>query len=168
MEDAKRILAAYGYTVAGSEPLKLTIGTKAIGWRGDELADFLRENSMEAEFADPDFVVMMFTPENAAGIESVVRVLCAVEKRPLLTEAPPVLSRPVPCLSPREAVMSVQERIPVEEAAGRVLASASVNCPPAVPIVVCGERIDETAVQCFRYYGIEQIYAVQRKENAHE
>ena len=53
--------------------------------------------------------------------------------------------------------MSVQETIPVQKAAGRVLASASVNCPPAVPIVVCGEEIDQSAVACFAYYGIERV-----------
>ena len=57
--------------------------------------------------------------------------------------------------------MSVQERVPVAQAAGRVLASASVNCPPAVPIVVCGEAIDESAAACFRYYGIEEVYVVK-------
>jgi arginine/lysine/ornithine decarboxylase len=29
-----------------------------------------------------------------------------------------------------------------------------VGCPPAVPIVVSGERIDESAEECFAYYGI--------------
>jgi hypothetical protein len=29
-----------------------------------------------------------------------------------------------------------------------------------VPIVVCGERIDEAAVRCFAYYGIESCAVV--------
>jgi len=50
--------------------------------------------------------------------------------------------------------------VPAKESAGRVLAAASVGCPPAVPIVVCGERIDESAVRAFAYYGIETCTVV--------
>jgi len=28
---------------------------------------------------------------------------------------------------------------------------------------VCGEQIDETAVACFRYYGIERCFVVKEK-----
>jgi len=44
---------------------------------------------------------------------------------------------------------------------GRVLAAASVGCPPAVPIVVSGERISAEAVECFRYYGIESCSVIK-------
>lgn len=160
--DKERLrLSAYGYQVVGEEPMKLTLCPKSIGWRGDDLARHLRQNGMVAEFADPDFVVMMFTPEIASQVKRVVDVLCTVERRTPLLDAPPVLERPVRRMSPREAVLSVQEPVAVEQAAGRVLAAASVNCPPAVPIVVCGEVIDQSAVECFRYYGIERVYVVR-------
>ena len=57
--------------------------------------------------------------------------------------------------------MSPCETVAVEDSVGRVLAAASVGCPPAVPIVVCGEVIDENAVRCFRYYGIETVTVVE-------
>jgi len=161
LADAKRRLAGYGYAVLGDEPLKLTLSPKAIGWRGGELAAHLQSLGMMVEFADPDFAVMMFTPQNASAVDAVVHALCAVEKRAPLAQKPPMLRRPVQRMTPREAVMSVQQRIPVSQSAGRVLAAASVNCPPAVPIVVCGEEIDQSAVDCFRYYGIEQVYVVE-------
>jgi len=41
------------------------------------------------------------------------------------------------------------------------LANATVGCPPAVPIIVCGERIDETAVRAFEYYGIDHVTVVR-------
>jgi len=43
-----------------------------------------------------------------------------------------------------------------------VLAAPSVTCPPAVPVVVCGEQIDESAVHCFAYYGIENCCVVKK------
>lgn len=161
LEKVKAQLTGHGYAVLGDEPLKLTLAPKAIGWRGDELADHLLSRGMVVEFADPDFVVMMFTPENACAIPRVLKTLLAVEKRAAVTDQPPVPGVPIRRMSPREAIMSPQECIPVEQAKGRVLASASVNCPPAVPIVVCGEEITPDAVRCFRYYGIEQVCVVQ-------
>jgi len=49
----------------------------------------------------------------------------------------------------------------VEDAVGRILASATVGCPPAVPIVVCGEKIDSAAVECFKYYGTDSCRVVK-------
>ena len=162
LEQARSRLTAYGYAAKGDEPLKLTLAPKPLGWRGDELADHLLKNGMVVEFADPDFVVMMFTPQNASAVEAVTNLLCSVPKRAPLLQKPPMLQMPIQRMTPREAVMSVQERLPVHQAAGRVLAAASVNCPPAVPIVVCGEEMDESAIRCFEYYGIEQVYVVQK------
>ena len=56
-------------------------------------------------------------------------------------------------MSIREAMLSKKERLPVREAEGRVLASLNVSCPPAVPIAVCGERIDKETIARFEYYG---------------
>ena len=64
-------------------------------------------------------------------------------------------------MSIREAMFSVGETIPVTESEGRILAAASVGCPPAVPILVCGERIDAHAVRCFQYYGIDAVTVVE-------
>ena len=60
-------------------------------------------------------------------------------------------------LTPREALLSPFETVPVEAALGRILASPSVGCPPAVPILICGERIGPEALALFRYYGIETV-----------
>ena len=155
-------LAAYGYEVISGEPMKLTLGTKAIGWHGDELADHLQGYGVVCEFADPDFVVMMFTPEiSHEAVDALLALLLSVEKHEPIAEKPPVLAIPEARMRPREALFSLQESIPVSQAQGRVLAAASVTCPPAVPVVVCGEVIDETAVSCFRYYGIERCFVVK-------
>ncbi|MBR5708281.1 MAG: amino acid decarboxylase, partial [Oscillospiraceae bacterium] len=45
---------------------------------------------------------------------------------------------------------------------GRVLAAAAISCPPAVPVVMCGERIDARAVECFEYYGVRECTVVKQ------
>lgn len=162
LEETRAQLCAYGYQVVKGEPMKLTLGAKAIGWRGDELDIFLQQHGVNVEFADPDFLVMMFSPAiSAQEARHVASLLTSVEKRDPLTDLPPRLATPVQRMRPRDALFSVQQELPVEEAVGRVLASASVTCPPAVPIVVCGEEVDHTAAACFRYYGIERCFVVR-------
>jgi len=56
------------------------------------------------------------------------------------------------------------EQVPVKKALGRVLAAASVGCPPAVPIAVCGEEIDEAAARCFAYYGVAACTVVANQK----
>ena len=58
-------------------------------------------------------------------------------------------------------MLSPSEEIDVNESFGRILASPSVSCPPAVPVLVCGEVIDESAIKCFKYYGIEKCRVVK-------
>lgn len=160
--ELKARLAAYGYGLAGDEPLKLTLAPKGMGWTGCALAQRLRAQGMEVEFADPDFVVMMLTPQTGEdGLARLEQALLDVPRGKALREAPPLPPRPERILSPREALFSPQELVSTREALGRVLASASVTCPPAVPVVVCGERIDESALRCMSYYGIDSCWVVR-------
>ena len=73
------------------------------------------------------------------------------------------MGSPERVLSVREAMLSPAEILPVDACVGRILAAATVGCPPAVPIVVSGERIDEGAVACFRYYGIETCTVIRKE-----
>lgn len=151
----KERLARQGYSLRGQEPLKLTIAPKGCGYEGGHLADLLLRKNIVCEFSDPDFAVMMVTPETGeAGVARLEEALLSIPKRPAIAQLLPRFHTCERVLSIREAALSPCQSVPVEESLGRVLAAASVGCPPAVPIAVCGERIDESAIRCFRYYGI--------------
>ena len=64
-------------------------------------------------------------------------------------------------MTPREAMLSPSRECDVRSAVGCVLSQPSVSCPPAIPVVVCGEVIDESAVSVFRYYGIDKCRIVE-------
>ena len=152
----KQKLAENGWNQAGDEELKLTICPKGKGFTGTELGNRLREKGVVCEFADPDYLVMMVTPENeATELERLGNVLLRMPARLPICSAPPAPGIARPVFSPREVLFRPFERVPVESSLGRILASPSVSCPPAVPIVICGERIDENALNLFRYYGIK-------------
>ena len=151
-----------GYTLCGDEPLKLTIAPKSYGYRGFKLAQILRERGVECECADPDYCVMMFTPEiGLDGLLRLMNTLVEIPKRKAIDEQPPKFGAAERVMSVREAVLSPAEVVSAGESVGRILANATVGCPPAVPIIVCGERIDETAVRAFEYYGIDQVTVVR-------
>ena len=80
--------------------------------------------------------------------------------------APERLSLPRPEVLPsrlcaREAIFSPSKTVPTVEAVGRICASPTVACPPAVPIVMSGEEITESAASLMLYYGIEEIEVVK-------
>ena len=143
------------------EPLKITVYPRPYGYTGIEFADELRKHGIECEFADPNFLVLMLTPAiTERDLHRVADVLTALPPRKSGSADLPYIGRPERVLSIREALLAPAETVPVESALGRILASPSVGCPPAVPIVVCGERIDEKAIAAFRYYGIDSCSVV--------
>lgn len=157
----KNTLREKGYTLVGDEPLKITVAAKPYGYTGHELAGLLQKDNIVCEFCDPDYLTLMFTPETGGeGLVRLENALLSVPSRTAICQAPPPVAVPQRKLSPREALFSQHAELPIEQCRGKVLASAAVSCPPAVPIVVCGEVIDETAIGMFRYYGIETCQIV--------
>ena len=150
----KKKLTEQGFVLYGQEPLKITLSAKPYGYTGQELSRCLLERNIVSEFADPDFLVLMLTPENGqAALDALETALLTIPRRTPISEKPPVFSPCQRVYSPRDAMLSPMETVPVAESEGRILAAATVGCPPAVPIVVSGERIDAHAIDCFRYYG---------------
>lgn len=160
--DLRNALITHGYDLLGEEPLKLTVSAKSYGYEGVDFADALRARNVECEFADRDFAVMMLTPETGKdGIARLREALLSIPKRQAITERPPEMGLPEKIMSIREAAMAAKETVAAKDSLGRILADVSVSCPPAVPIVVCGERIDVDALRCFDYYGIDTCTVVK-------
>ncbi|MBR2404177.1 MAG: amino acid decarboxylase [Clostridia bacterium] len=161
-DEAKRTLMQNGYVLLGEEKLKLTIDAKSYGYLGGEIADILEKKNIICEFADPDFAVLMLTPENDdEELSALTDALLGISQRSAITQRAPLMSRPKKAMSIREATLCMHEDVDLAKACGRVLASANVACPPAVPIVVCGEVIEHDAIECMKYYGIEKCSVVK-------
>ncbi len=162
LDEKKSILSKNGYEFYGDEPLKLTIKTKKYGYLGTEIAASLEKKDIFCEFADPDHLVLMLTPENSEDdLNKMTEALLSISKGNRIEKKPPSFALPRKAVSVREAYFSPSEEISVSESMGRILSSPSVGCPPAVPIIMCGEIIDENAVKCFEYYGIKTVTVVK-------
>ncbi|MBP3919200.1 MAG: amino acid decarboxylase [Clostridia bacterium] len=145
-----------GYTVIGDEPQKLTLAPKSRGYTGVSLAAALSAHHIIPEFYDPDYLVLMNAPAiPRAALDRTAEILCALPKKPPIAEQPPMPRRLKTVCTPREAMLAPSVTLPLDACIGRVLASPGVSCPPAVPIAVCGEMLDEEAAAMFRYYGIQ-------------
>ncbi len=162
VEDVKKVLRENGFLLAGEEPLKITVCPKSYGYTGDDVAAYLEEKNIISEFHDPDFIVFMITPETGEkGLCMLEKALIALPRKPEITEKPPRVAENIAVLSIREAAFLPSEEIPAEESVGKILADASVGCPPAVPIAMCGQRISEEALEAFRYYGIRRCRVIR-------
>lgn len=161
-EHTKRVLTDHGYVLVGDEPLKITISTKPYGYDAIHVAKILEEQGLICEFADPDFLVMMLTPETTLfDLQRIQKALLSIPKREPILTAPPRMNKVSCAMSPRDALLSPNEIIPVSLAQGRICGAATVGCPPAVPIAVSGEIIDQEAIQAFAYYGMTTCSVVK-------
>lgn len=162
IDKLKQSLHQHGYLLCGNEPLKLTIDANAYGYAGETLARRLRDEKIEVEFSDSNYLVMMLTPETGEeGLQQLLHALSQITRREPLLLQTPVMKPGKQLLSIREAMLSESEMVATEESLGRILATPSVACPPAVPILVCGEEIDAHAVRCFLYYGVKKLAVVK-------
>ena len=161
VDELKRDMVEFGYKLYGNEPMKITVEAKRYGYLGTEFAKTLENNGLVCEFADPDFVTLMLTPENDNDIDDIKRILLSVPKKDSVEEPMPTFNKAKRYLGIREACLSPYETVDAKNALGRVVSISSVGCPPAVPIVLSGEIIDENAIKCFEYYGINKINVVK-------
>ena len=129
---------------------------------GEELQALLRKDGIACEFADRRYLVLMPSAETTEEAwQRLLKALRAVPRREALKETPPPLPVPEKALSVREAMLSPQETLPADKAVGRILADACVSCPPAVPVVIAGERITPAAAACMAYYGMDECNVVK-------
>lgn len=158
----KGALLAHGFALVGAEPLKITVHAAKFGYSGEEMAEILEKQGIFCEFADRDFLVFMLTPRNTPEeLDRLRAALCALPRGVRQEEPPLALARPKAACTPRQAAFAPRETIPVENSLGRILALANVSCPPAVPIVMCGEEIDEAAQEALCRCGIEEVTVIK-------
>lgn len=143
------------------EPLHFTINAARSGIKGTLLAERLRADGIECEFADDTYVVLLFSPVDDSGVyEKVAMALEKTESDNYSCSRRLFFPEPLRIMSIRSAALSPHEEIPTENAVGRICASVTVPCPPAVPVVVSGELISEEAAAIMKDFGIQTVKAV--------
>ena len=147
-------------TAERMDPLRLTLAVPARGGR-EAFAAQLARHRIEPEYLDDGFCVLMAgggnTPEDFSRIEALLREAEPGEHRP-----PAALPRPARAvMTPREAVFAPREPVAPEAAAGRVSSGTVTPCPPGIPLLVPGERIDADFIPVLKNCGISPLYVVK-------
>lgn len=147
-----------------AEPLKIVIHAAEAGYDGEETAREMQKYGIECEYADSRFLVWMYTAQNTETDDA--RIQRWGENTMLRNPRPPIVYPELSfgaterVCSIREAILRPYQTVPVEEAVGRICASESVACPPAIPIAVSGERITAEMVSLFQNYGIRKVFVL--------
>jgi arginine decarboxylase len=133
------------------DPTKLIISVKDLGITGHDAELWLRENyNIEVELSDLYNILCLITlgdhEEDAALLVKALKHLAeefthkADKGAHVNVQVPDI---PVLALSPRDAFYSETEVVPVEEAAGRIIAEFVMVYPPGIPIFTPGEIITQ-------------------------
>lgn len=159
IDDLKCRLASFGYNIMESDPLRITIKSENSG----KISDILRSNKIECEYSDEEYVVLMLTSENDQDdMDKLEKVL--EKNKDIVSDNKNICfnckEHPKAVMTIREAMMQPQERVLTDKALGRVCGMPLVSCPPAIPIVVSGELIDEFAIEMLKRYNIDSVECV--------
>lgn len=145
------------YEVYDGEPFHLTLLCNGL-----KLADELRLENIECEYADSNCIVLLLSVFSSSGdIEMLTDVLmhCHPEKScGWQLEKLPEMEK---AMSVRDAALSDYETVSIDESCGRICAMINVPCPPAVPIAVSGEVINENCIKIYKNYGIFNINVIK-------
>lgn len=159
-----RTLEQLGFKNESAEPLKLVFSKRSCNYSGFELAETFKAFKIELEFRDGDNAVLMLSPElREKDFERLLSALSSLPARNAPTKADqiPSIHRPVSILSIRQAMLSPSETVSPKDSIGRICAAPTVSCPPAIPVIISGELIDERCAELLTYYGIEKIEVVK-------
>ena len=160
LEDLRIILRKQGWKVEITDPLKLTV-QMPLSVDGKVYAEHLRMNQVECEYADSEYIVCMFTPENTDNdYQKVIKAFGINKNKYDIRER----LEPALCekkMSIREAIFAKHCMVPVAQSLGKICGTPMVSCPPAIPIVVSGEVINEEAIKRFEFYDIDEIDIVE-------
>lgn len=136
----------------GDDPLHCSMAADGI-----RLADRLRQQGIECEYADRTCLVLllsgMMEEDEFCRLEEAFR---RCEAYPA-ADLPPLPAPPEQAVPLREAALAPQKTVPLREAVGGICGAVQVPCPPAVPLLVSGERITAEWAELMAFYGLETV-----------
>lgn len=153
------LINSKGFGILSQEPLKLTVD-----FRGYDIdfKSYFRDCGIEFEYADDDFVVFMFSPQNTdEDFEKLKKAFENIKTSTKKDASSIEIPKAERVLTIRESIFCESEEIDVQNALGRICASPCVSCPPAIPIAVSGEKITNEHIELFKKYNIDKILVVR-------
>jgi len=146
------------------DPVRLTLHTAKIGLSGMGAAKQLQASGISPEYYDDEYVVLILTPFLKLSDFKIIDD-AIMDLRPdmasILKNNNPEFSAAKAVISPRQAVFSKSEIIPINLCKGRIAADIVCPCPPGIPAVIPGEEISEQAINYLSSRNIDKIRVVK-------
>ena len=163
--EIKELLNTLGQQENTCEDIKIRIDAHRFGYTGVGYSDILRKYGIECEYADDRYVVLMASPSNSArDFRRLRRAIVETAKKnaePIPGSSDMPIVRPMVKMTVRDALFAPYETLDVRECEGRICASPTVSCPPAIPVAVSGEVIDASVIAALVHYGIDKINVIK-------
>ena len=145
---------------AKMDPAKLTVAYGPY-CSSEAFGKWLRGHGVEPEYIGGGTCVFMGNPFNPES--DYTKLEKAIQEYPLGLQniepvpLPPPLQTVVPL---RQAAFSPEKEIPLMESPGHIAARESSPCPPGIPVVMCGERIDEAMAEYMARRGMKTVWVM--------
>ncbi len=134
---------------------KLVLSVYNWGISGSQFGERLRAGGIEPEYVSDMWAVLMASPENLGGdYRRVEKFLNAWDLPAVQSTSAQVVPRLEPAMSLRSAIFASSEMVSIENSTGRIASAMVCPCPPGIPIVIPGEKIDDEAVKLLKTCGI--------------
>lgn len=142
-----------------TDPVRLTLYSRA----GDKrMISHFEDYSVSMEYQSGGWSVFLPSPFNSIrDYERLSEAVDAWREPPGLRPRDSEVLKPEAVMSPRQALFSPFETIPVRESLGRVCAGYTVSCPPGIPLIMPGERICEKIINFLTSVGTTAINVVK-------
>lgn len=149
LDDYGKVLT---YDAQVSDPLKIWLKSDRI--TGEELETLLYDRGIDGEFADEEGLLLIFSfNHNQQDFQLIRDILAEVvlilrEKAAKETLHNNYFSRnPVMKMLPKDAFFTKKEKLPLEQALGRISSCCIKKVPPGSPILIPGEEITNWHLQ---------------------
>lgn len=130
--------------------------TLSDGYSGHKLLDYLRNNHIQGEMSFHSGVVLILSPSNfEEGIEKLIDAIKALDIKELKSDyilKDLKIKTPTKVLEPYEVFKLKGKDTTLNEALGKIAKEAIIPYPPGIPIVSCGEIIEEEIIERIKIY----------------
>lgn len=164
IDTLKEIILSKGGKIIGTQNdfARLTIDCYSLGYTAKEILSILDAYNIEVEYHSDVHIVLMFSPYNGdCAFNAVQKIFTDLPIKRKLKSPEFTFTLPIKILSPRDAYFSTKEVMPIDESLGRIVAENKILCPPGVPIVVSGEKINNNSLNLLKNYSIFSITVVK-------
>lgn len=159
----RNLAASKGFFIPSQcDPTRLTLGIAQAGFDSESFGQLLRSYQIEPEYLSATGCVLLLSAFNRE--EDFQRLYHMLEdipnKLPAEVSVPQIMLSERSNMTLRQAMLGEKKLLSVEKLEGHICACVKSPCPPGIPLVVPGERIDRNMCRMLQQYCVKELQVV--------